>query len=55
MKNMTLGYEIGEKVWFKGDEYAVISEPYLLYGGWFQDATAEDGKVVTIKAKERQG
>jgi hypothetical protein len=47
-----VGYEIGEKVWFKGDEYTITTAPYVLHGGMFQDATDENGKIVTVKARD---
>jgi hypothetical protein len=47
-----MGYEIGEKVWFKGDEYTITTVPYSLHGGEFQDATDENGKTVTVPTPE---
>jgi len=47
--------KIGEKTWFKGDEVTVISEPYIMFGGEFQDCITGVGKtvsVVTPKQKE---
>jgi len=39
---------IGSKVWFKGDEVTITSEPFMLHGGEFQNAIKADGSVVTI-------
>ena len=48
----TTGRPIGEELWFMGYEVKVISEPYILYGGLFQDVKRKDGKVQTIIVKE---
>lgn len=43
-----MAYKIGEKVWFKGDEATIISEPFILSGGEFQKATLENGKEIVV-------
>lgn len=44
-------YAIGEKVWFKGDEYTIIGDQKQISGGWFQDAERADGKKITVPTK----
>lgn len=39
---------IGTKVYFRGDEVTITSEPFQLYGGEFMEAVTEDGKKVTV-------
>jgi hypothetical protein len=46
--------KIGEKTWHKGDEVTITSEPYMLYGGWFQDAVTECGKTVSLATKDQR-
>ena len=41
-------YEIGTKVWFKGDEVTITSAPFALHGGEFQNATTENGKAIVV-------
>lgn len=42
-------YSIGSLVWFRGMEYRVINEPYMLHGAEWQDARyIHSGKIVTI-------
>jgi len=41
-------YDIGAKVWFRGDEVTITSEPFTLHGGTFQNAVTADGKTVTV-------
>ena len=43
---------IGDKVWHKGDEVTITSEPYTLHGGIFQDAITENGLTVSIVTPE---
>jgi hypothetical protein len=43
-------YQVGEKMWFKGDEVTISGEPYNLYGGTWQDGKTADGKTVTVKS-----
>lgn len=47
-------YNIGTKVWHKGDEVTIISDPYVVHGGLFQDVTTEAGKIVTIATPKQQ-
>ncbi len=39
---------IGQQTWYAGDLVTITSDPYMLYGGEFQDAVTEDGRTVTI-------
>lgn len=41
-------YPLGHKLWHRGDEVTVTSNPYPLFGGMFQDATTEEGRVVQV-------
>jgi len=45
---------VGSKTWTRGIEVTIISEPYELYGGMWQDAQDENGKVWTIATKEQR-
>jgi len=36
---------IGDKVWFKGDEFTITSNPYQLYGKMFHDGIDANGKT----------
>ncbi len=45
---------IGSKVWFKGDEVTVTSEPFTLHGGEFVNAVTESGKEIVIATKAHQ-
>ena len=50
----TSNHKIGATVWYMGDEYAVVSDPYTLYGGEFFDATRKgDGKKAIIATPKR--
>lgn len=49
-----MAHKIGTKVWHKGDEVTISSNAYSLHGGEFQDAIAENGKVITIATPEQQ-
>lgn len=40
--------KIGDKTWFKGNEITITTEPYELYGGWWQDGVDETGKPVSV-------
>ena len=42
-------YAIGERIWFKGNEYRITSAPFELHGGRFQEAENADGQIV-VKA-----
>lgn len=42
------GLKIGDKVWFKGDEVTITSEPFILHGGEFQRAVTEGGKEIVL-------
>ena len=49
-------YPVGSKVWWRGEELIVTSEPYELHGGSFQDARVfgESTKVtITSPAQHR--
>lgn len=49
-----MAYEIGEVIWFKGDEVEIITEPFELYGALWQDAIVlETGKRVTVRAPDQ--
>lgn len=41
-------YKIGDIIWVRGDEAAVISAPFMLNGGEFQTAVLENGKQVVV-------
>jgi hypothetical protein len=41
-------YKVGSKVWSGGDEVTIVSEPYTLHGGEWQDGKSKSGKTVTI-------
>jgi hypothetical protein len=41
-------YEIGSIAWFNGHPAQIISEPFALYGGSFQNARLPDGRVVAL-------
>lgn len=41
-------YEIGAKVWVRGDEITITTEAYDLYGATWQDGVDENGKTVTV-------
>ena len=45
-------YEIGEKIWYSGDELEIIGEPYSLHGGMWQDAKKENGEIIPVITKE---
>jgi hypothetical protein len=49
-----MAHKIGAKVWHSGDEVTIISGPYVLHGGQFQDAITENGKTITIATPEQQ-
>ena len=49
-----MAHEIGSKIWSKGDEVTIITDPYMMYGGWFQDAEKENGVVVSIVTPEQR-
>jgi hypothetical protein len=53
-----MSYPIGHAMTWQGDEYTITSEPYILYGGVWQDAAREsDGKTITVpepESKNRQ-
>ena len=43
-------YAIGDKVWFRGDEVTITTEPYCMFGAMWQDGiTTECGKLVSVK------
>jgi len=46
-------YNVGEKVWHQGDEVTIITKPYEMYGGFFQDAEIETGKVISIATPDQ--
>lgn len=41
-------YAIGERIWIRGEELTITTEPYVLGIGQWQDATGEDGKRHTV-------
>ena len=47
-------YEIGSKIWSRGDEVTITSKPYILHGAEWQDGVTEAGKTVTL-VTPRQG
>jgi len=53
-KGNKMAHKIGIKVWHKGDEVTITSNPYVLYGGEFQDAITENGRTITIATPEQQ-
>jgi len=48
-----VAYYVGEKVWHQGDEVTIITKPYKMYGGFFQDAKVETGKVISIATPDQ--
>ena len=47
-------YNIGQKIWHKGDEATVSSLPYKLHGVDWQDAIVTDtGETITILTPEQ--
>ena len=46
------GYPVGSKTWFKGDEVTITTKPYQEHGEWWQNATTEAGKKVSIATPE---
>jgi hypothetical protein len=45
-------YAIGSTVWHNGTPAKVVSAPFVLYGGEWQDATTEAGKTITVPTPE---
>jgi len=45
---------IGDKVWSKGDEYTITSEPFMLHGGMFQKAIGESGREIVVPSAAQQ-
>lgn len=43
--------KVGSKVWVKGDEVTITSEPFFLHGGEFQKAVTESGKEIVVATK----
>jgi hypothetical protein len=42
-------HKVGAKIWYNGDEVTITTKPYDLYGGEFQDAVTDLGKIVRIR------
>lgn len=49
-----VGYAIGDTVWNSGDQVRIKCEPYLKYGGVWQDATKENGDTVCLLTPEQK-
>ena len=47
-----MAYQIGEKIYWRGFEVTIISEPYTMAGGEFQDGDCESGKRVMVPTPE---
>jgi len=47
-----MAYAIGSKVWSKGDEYTITSEPFTVHGIEMQSALREDGKKADLPTPE---
>ena len=43
-----MAYTVGTKTFFKGTEITITTEPYELYGGFFQDGIDDAGKIITV-------
>lgn len=44
----SVAYEIGQKVWDKGEKVTITSWPFILHGGEFQNAVTEGGKTIVV-------
>lgn len=49
-----MAHKICSKVWHKGDEVTIKSEPYELHGGMFQDAVDEFGNNILVATPEHK-
>jgi len=49
-----MAYTIDEKTYTQGNEITITTEPYELYGGWWQDGVDEAGKKYTVMAPEQR-
>ncbi len=50
-----MAYAIGEKIWSRGSEVTITSEPYMISGGEFQDSVDENGKAwIEATPEERE-
>lgn len=45
-------FAIGHKIWSRGEEATITTEPYEMHGGQWQDAETESGKTVTVPTPE---
>ena len=39
---------IGDRTYFRGNEITIITEPYELYGGWWQDGIDSTDKTYCV-------
>ena len=53
MEGKEMAYAIGEVVWRKGEEVTITTQPFDLFGGWWQDGiSSETGKTVCVPTQE---
>ena len=45
--------KVGDKIWTRGIEITITTEPYSLYGGMWQDGIDENGQTHTIPTQEQ--